>query len=109
MAHPLQLSVPAKVLLGAQRVYKLTLSPLIGQQCRYLPTCSDYAAECVRMHGAWAGSWLGLARLCRCRPGGGDGYDPAPLVCEAVSALTPWKYGQWQVVENGQSSDETKP
>jgi uncharacterized protein len=96
MPAPTQISLPAKALLGAQRVYKLTLSPLIGQQCRYLPTCSDYAADCVRLHGAWAGAWMGLARVCRCRPGGGAGYDPAPLVCEAVSAFTPWRYGQWR-------------
>ena len=97
MARPTTLSVPARVLLAAQRVYKVTLSPLIGQQCRYLPTCSDYAAECVRQFGAWRGSWMGLARLCRCRPGGGSGYDPAPLTCEAVSAFTPWRYGDWKL------------
>jgi uncharacterized protein len=90
------LSLPAKALLIAQRVYKLTLSPLIGQQCRYLPTCSDYGADCVRAHGAWAGSWMALARVCRCRPGGGSGYDPAPLVCAPDAILTPWRYGKWR-------------
>jgi uncharacterized protein len=109
MPAPSQISLPAKALLGAQRVYKLTLSPLIGQQCRYLPTCSDYAADCVRLHGAWAGSWMGLARVCRCRPGGGAGYDPAPLVCEAVSALTPWRYGQWRDDADTELQQETKP
>lgn len=96
MAYSSDLSLPAKILVAAQRVYKLTLSPLIGQQCRYLPTCSDYAADCVRIHGAWRGSWMGLARVCRCRPGGGSGYDPAPFVCEAVSPLAPWRYGKWR-------------
>ncbi|AMS31091.1 MAG: membrane protein insertion efficiency factor YidD [Hyphomonadaceae bacterium] len=97
MARPTTLSVPARVLLAAQRVYKVTLSPLIGQQCRYLPSCSAYAADCVRQFGAWRGSWMGLARLCRCRPGGGSGYDPAPATCEPVSAFTPWRYGDWKL------------
>jgi putative membrane protein insertion efficiency factor len=97
MATPTTLSVPARVLLAAQRVYKVTLSPLIGQQCRYLPSCSDYAADCVRQFGAWRGSWMGFARVCRCRPGGGSGYDPAPLTCEEVPAFTPWRYGDWKL------------
>jgi uncharacterized protein len=96
MADKTNLSLPAKALLGAKRVYKMTLSPLIGQQCRYLPTCSDYAADCVRLHGAWAGSWMAVARVCRCRPGGGSGYDPAPLVCVTDAKLKPWRYGKWR-------------
>jgi putative membrane protein insertion efficiency factor len=60
------------------RVYQLLLSPVIGPRCRYLPTCSDYAAEAVLRHGALAGSWLGLRRILRCHPWGGSGYDPVP-------------------------------
>ena len=63
---------------GALRAYKLTLSPLIGRQCRYLPTCSEYAAEALILHGAWRGSWLAAKRVCRCNPLGGSGYDPVP-------------------------------
>lgn len=63
---------------GALRAYKLTLSPLIGRQCRYLPTCSEYAAEALIGHGPWRGSGLALRRLCRCHPWGGSGYDPVP-------------------------------
>jgi putative membrane protein insertion efficiency factor len=63
---------------GALRAYKLTLSPLIGRQCRYLPTCSEYAAAALIGHGAWRGSWLAARRLCRCNPWGGSGYDPVP-------------------------------
>lgn len=63
---------------GALRAYKLTLSPLIGRQCRYLPTCSEYAAEALIGHGSWRGSWLAARRLCRCNPWGGSGYDPVP-------------------------------
>ena len=60
------------------RAYKLTLSPLIGRQCRYLPTCSEYAAEALIAHGPWRGSRLAIGRLCRCHPLGGSGYDPPP-------------------------------
>ncbi len=62
----------------AHRAYKLTLSPLIGRSCRYLPTCSDYAAQALITHGPWRGSWLAAGRLCRCHPWGGSGYDPPP-------------------------------
>ena len=63
---------------GAHRAYKLTLSPLIGRQCRFLPTCSDYAAEALIAHGPWRGAWLATRRVCRCNPWGGSGYDPVP-------------------------------
>lgn len=98
MAVRPNLSLPAHVLLAMQRIYKVTLSPLIGQQCRYLPTCSSYAADCVRAHGAWAGAWMGLARVCRCRPGGGAGYDPAPACAKKAPWYAPWKMGVWVYV-----------
>jgi len=60
------------------RAYKLTLSPLIGRQCRYLPTCSEYAAQALKDHGPLKGGWLALGRICRCNPLGGWGYDPPP-------------------------------
>ena len=60
------------------RFYQLTFSSLIGRQCRYLPTCSAYTDEAIERHGLWAGSWMGLARVCRCHPWGGSGYDPPP-------------------------------
>jgi putative membrane protein insertion efficiency factor len=63
---------------GALRAYKLTLSPLIGRQCRYLPTCSEYASDVLISHGPWRGAWLAGQRLCRCHPWGGSGYDPPP-------------------------------
>ena len=63
---------------GAHRAYTLTLSPLIGRQCRFLPTCSDYAAQALIDPGPWRGSMLAASRLCRCNPWGGSGYDPPP-------------------------------
>ncbi|OXE37225.1 MAG: membrane protein insertion efficiency factor YidD [Phenylobacterium zucineum] len=63
---------------GAIGAYKLTLSPLIGRQCRYLPTCSAYAEQALIVHGPWRGAYLAAGRLCRCNPWGGSGYDPVP-------------------------------
>jgi putative membrane protein insertion efficiency factor len=63
---------------GALRTYKLTLSPLIGRQCRFLPTCSEYAADALIGHGPVRGGYLAARRLCRCHPWGGAGYDPPP-------------------------------
>jgi len=60
------------------RGYKLTLSPLIGQRCRFAPTCSEYAAQALITHGPWRGTKLAAGRLCRCHPWGGSGYDPVP-------------------------------
>ncbi|HEX7799181.1 MAG TPA: membrane protein insertion efficiency factor YidD [Asticcacaulis sp.] len=60
------------------RAYKLSLSPYIGQACRFRPTCSEYMAEALIVHGPLKGGWMGVRRLCRCRPGGGHGYDPVP-------------------------------
>lgn len=66
------------LLRGAIRVYQLMLSPLTAPSCRYAPTCSEYAYEAVRRHGAARGAWLGVRRLLRCHPWGGAGYDPVP-------------------------------
>ena len=61
------------------RAYKVTLSPWIGRGCRYLPTCSEYAAEALIVHGPTRGSWLAAKRVCRCHPFGGHGFDPVPV------------------------------
>ena len=66
------------LLRGAIRFYKLFISPLLPPACRYLPTCSDYAAEAIEKHGALRGTWLAARRLARCHPWGGSGYDPVP-------------------------------
>jgi uncharacterized protein len=81
---------------GAIRAYQLTLSSVLGRQCRYLPTCSDYADQAICRHGLWVGGWMGVARLCRCRPYGGAGYDPPPEERPEVSRWTPWRYGAWR-------------
>lgn len=68
------------VLLALIRFYQLTLSALIGRRCRYLPTCSEYASDAIRKHGAARGVALGFARACRCHPWGQSGFDPVPEV-----------------------------
>ena len=66
------------VLLGAIRLYQLTLSPVLGPCCRYSPSCSHYGAEAVRRFGVLRGSWLAFHRVLRCNPWGGAGDDPVP-------------------------------
>lgn len=58
--------------------YQVTLRPWMGGHCRFQPTCSDYALEALRTHGALRGSWLTVRRIGRCQPWGGCGYDPVP-------------------------------
>ena len=67
----------------ALRAYKLTLSPLIGQHCRFHPTCSEYAAGALIAHGPVRGGWLAARRVCRCHPWGGSGFDPVPPRAQA--------------------------
>jgi putative membrane protein insertion efficiency factor len=59
-------------------VYQNTLSPLLPTSCRYFPSCSHYSQEAVEKYGVLKGIWLGVRRLGRCRPLGGQGYDPVP-------------------------------
>ncbi|MEM8958883.1 MAG: membrane protein insertion efficiency factor YidD [Pseudomonadota bacterium] len=58
--------------------YRLVLSPLLGVNCRFHPTCSSYALEALERHGAFKGSWLALRRITRCHPWGGSGIDNVP-------------------------------
>lgn len=60
------------------RLYQITLSPLLGGQCRYHPTCSHYAIEALREHGALRGSIMAARRIGRCHPFAKGGYDPVP-------------------------------
>lgn len=60
------------------RAYRLVLSPWVGANCRYQPTCSAYAMEALKKHGGIKGSWLTVRRIGRCHPWGGTGYDPVP-------------------------------
>ena len=92
MAAPVRRAAHAAI-----RGYQLTLSGLVGRQCRHLPSCSDYTDEAIQRHGLWAGGWITMARLCRCHPWGNSGLD---FVCDTLPARSrwylPWRYGRWR-------------
>ena len=82
--------------------YRWTLKPLIGLECRHLPTCSEYALEAIDKNGAWRGLWLTLARLLRCQPWGTSGIDNVPHRLRADARwYLPWRYGRWRGVNDG--------
>jgi putative membrane protein insertion efficiency factor len=68
-----------RVLIFLVRMYQATLSPFIGRQCKFQPTCSNYFIQAVEIHGAVKGSRLGLWRILRCNPFTKGGFDPVPL------------------------------
>jgi uncharacterized protein len=70
------------VLIGLLKAYRLLISPLYGNVCRYYPSCSAYALRAVSVHGAVKGSWLAARRLLRCHPWAPGGYDPVPRTPE---------------------------
>jgi len=72
-------------LLFLLRLYKLGISPFLGQNCRFYPSCSDYAAEAIRTHGALKGSMLAGRRLCKCHPWHAGGLDPVPPHASSAS------------------------
>ncbi|MDR3272296.1 MAG: membrane protein insertion efficiency factor YidD [Flavobacteriaceae bacterium] len=60
------------------KIYQSAVSPLLGNNCRYTPTCSQYTLEALKTYGLFAGTWLGIKRIAKCHPWGGKGYDPVP-------------------------------
>ncbi len=83
----------------AIRGYQLSLSMLVGRNCRHWPSCSAYTDEAIQRFGLWRGGWVGVARVCRCTPLGTSGID---LVCEELPEgsrwYRPWSYGRWRGV-----------
>jgi len=78
-------------------VYRYTLSWLVGNECRHLPTCSEYADETIGRFGLWAGGWMTLARLMRCHPWGTSGLDVVPTTLpQRARWYLPWRYGLWR-------------
>ena len=67
-------------LLGLVWLYRNAISPLLGLNCRFEPTCSAYAMEALHRYGGFKGGWLMLKRIGRCHPWGGSGYDPVPII-----------------------------
>src|SRR5262245_2162971 len=88
---------PALAARGLVHIYRHTLSPLIGFDCRHLPTCSSYADEALDRFGLWAGGWMTLARLARCHPLGTSGLDFVPAALPRYARwYLPWRYGRWR-------------
>jgi putative membrane protein insertion efficiency factor len=72
------ISIPAYLLILLILIYRHTLSPLFGNQCRYHPTCSHYSEEAIKKYGAFKGMVLAVKRILRCHPWHEGGYDPVP-------------------------------
>jgi len=66
------------VLLALIRGYQYLLRPMLGNSCRFYPSCSDYAREAIERHGVWRGVWLAVKRVGRCHPYHPGGFDPVP-------------------------------
>lgn len=67
-----------RVMLFLINIYRWFLSPLLGSNCRYYPSCSHFAQDAIKAHGALQGSWLAAKRIARCHPWADGGYDPVP-------------------------------
>jgi len=68
----------AGLLILLVKVYQITLSPILGGSCRFYPTCSHYAVDALKVHGAFRGSYLAAARILKCHPWHTGGFDPVP-------------------------------
>jgi putative membrane protein insertion efficiency factor len=80
-------------------LYRHTLSPLVGYNCRHLPTCSVYGDGAIERFGLWRGGWMTLARLVRCQPWGTSGIDNVPQTAPPGARwYLPWRYGRWRGV-----------
>ncbi|MCG6863216.1 MAG: membrane protein insertion efficiency factor YidD [Chromatiaceae bacterium] len=73
------------LLIGLFRGYQYLISPLLGNHCRFYPSCSQYAVEAVESHGAVRGTWFALRRILRCHPWHPGGYDPVPQKSDDTS------------------------
>lgn len=98
-AIALVLQLPRRFGRGLIWLYRHTLSPLVGYNCRHLPTCSVYGDEAIARFGLWAGGWMTLARLLRCNPFGTSGIDNVPEAApHGARWYLPWRYGRWHGV-----------
>jgi putative membrane protein insertion efficiency factor len=103
------------VLIGLLKAYRLVISPLYGNVCRYYPSCSAYALRAVEYHGAVRGSWYAVRRLLRCHPWAAGGYDPVRGTPEfdlemRVKADSPatMEQGSDRGAEDGLPGDQTR-
>ncbi|MEA3400657.1 MAG: membrane protein insertion efficiency factor YidD [Armatimonadota bacterium] len=71
-----------RLAVGLIRLYQRTFSRALPATCRFRPTCSEYAAQAIQVHGLLRGTWLSIRRICRCHPFSKGGYDPVPGIDE---------------------------
>ena len=76
-SQPWPVRILTATLIAAVRLYQVTLRLFLGGQCRFTPTCSDYAIHALKRHGPLKGAWKAARRIGRCNPWGGSGWDPA--------------------------------
>jgi hypothetical protein len=101
---------PARAARALVKLYRYTLSPLVGFECRHLPTCSHYAEEALERFGLWAGGWMILARLLRCHPLGSSGLDLVPDTLPGRGRwYMPWRYGRWSWRRRGFGATSDDP
>jgi putative membrane protein insertion efficiency factor len=86
---PTRISLAARAALIPVRLYQLLISPMLGPRCRFAPSCSEYAADALKTHGALKGTFLAARRISRCHPLGGSGYDPVPPAASTPSVTSP--------------------
>ncbi len=70
------IGLPAWLMIAAARLYQIFLSPILGRQCRFTPSCSQYFIQAVNKYGAVRGAFRGVLRICRCHPFHPGGHDP---------------------------------
>jgi putative membrane protein insertion efficiency factor len=98
------LQIPQRALILLVRGYRLILSPWLGSSCRFEPTCSAYAQDALRSHGAAAGSYLAAARVLRCHPWCDGGHDPVPAQPPSL-----FRRFATDAATSSTSSDKTSP
>jgi putative membrane protein insertion efficiency factor len=90
-------TVPRILARALVKLYRFGIAPLLGMNCRHLPSCSVYADEALARYGLWAGGWMTLARLLRCHPWGTHGLDFVPQeLPKRAHWYLPWRYGRWR-------------
>jgi len=87
--QPGSISPGARALMGSIRVYQKVLSPFMGANCRFYPSCSQYGYEAIQVHGAGKGGWLAVKRIGRCQPFHEGGLDPVPPRTDVQPGITP--------------------
>lgn len=93
-------------LIGFIKLWRVVISPLYGNVCKYYPSCSAYGLEAVQVHGAARGSWLAIDRIVRCNPWSAGGYDPVP----GTPAAAEWEREQRErAVPPGPDPESTSP